>query len=65
MCMIGMVIAEELGCVCVRACVLVRIFRASRVCMSKYVEQSVPDAGHTHTHTRKTALMSQRFSVNI
>lgn len=61
MCMIGMVIAEELRCVC--ACMLVRISRASRVCMSEYVEQSVPDAGHTHT--RKTALMSQRFSVNI
>lgn len=51
MCMIGMVIAEELRCVC--ACMLVRISRASRVCMSEYVEQSVPDAGHTHTHAKQ------------
>lgn len=43
---------KNLG-VCVCACMLVRISRASRVCMSEYVEQSVPDAGHTHTHAKQ------------
>ncbi len=37
---------------CVRACSLIRIFRAPRACVSKYVEQCVPDTGHTHTHTQ-------------
>lgn len=46
MCMLEMVIAEKP--VCVRACLLVRIFKASRACMSEYVEQCVPDAEHTH-----------------
>lgn len=49
MCTLEMVITEEPVCVC--ACLLVRIFKASRACMSEYVEQCVPDAGHTNTQT--------------
>lgn len=54
MCLIGVVIAES-----------VRVWSKEYLeHQAEYVEQCVPDAGHTHTHA-ETALMSQRFSVNI